>query len=59
MTPVHSQLLQKQLEQPLKMENPPMVMQPTMQNQPQIQQMMVQKPLQNVSICQFIAMNVE
>lgn len=53
MTPVNTQLLQKQLEQPLKMDNANIGLQQIQHNQPQIQQFQLvqQKPtiLQNVS----------
>lgn len=54
MTPVNSHLLQKQLEQPLKMDNANVGMQQAQYNQPQMQhfQVVQQKPtiLQNVSL---------
>lgn len=59
MTPVNTQLLQKQLEQPLKMDNVNVGLQQQQQhNQPQIQQFQLvqQKPttLQNVSCTQQV-----
>lgn len=49
-TTVHTHLLQKQLEQPLKMDNQNVTMHQGMQNQPQIQQFQVvqQKTPQNI-----------
>lgn len=51
-TPVSTQFLQKQLEQPLKMDNSNIGMQHVQQNQPQMQQFQMvqpQKPPQTVS----------
>lgn len=56
-TPIQTQFLQKQLEQPLKMENQNMTMQPVSQHQqqslPQMHQFQIsqhQKSAQNVSL---------